>query len=95
LNGVQMINDQFVLNYLKDAYTTIEIYDKSGKLVRNVELPGIGSAGGFGGKQKDTETFYSYSSYNAPPTIYRYDMKTGKSTLFRKAAVKFDGHSMK
>ena len=91
LGGVQMINDQFVLNYLKDAYTNIRIYDKTGKHVRDVELPGIGSAGGFGGRQKDTETFYSYSSYNAPPTIYRYDMKSGKSTVFRKAAVKFDG----
>jgi prolyl oligopeptidase len=90
LNFVQMINDQFVLGYLKDAYTQIKIVDKDGKFVRSVELPGIGSAGGFGGKQKDTETFYSFSSYNAPPTIYRYDMKTGKSTLFRKAGVKFD-----
>jgi len=90
LNGVQMINDQFVANYLKDAYTQIKIYDKEGKLVRDVELPGIGSAGGFGGRQKDTETFYSYSSFNAPPTIYRYDMKTGQSTLFRQAKVKFD-----
>lgn len=90
LGGVQFINDQFVGNYLKDAYTQIRIYEKDGKFVRNVELPGIGSAGGFGGKQKDTETFYSYSSYNAPPTIYRYDMKTGKSTLFRKSEVKFD-----
>lgn len=90
LGGVQFINDQFVANYLKDAYTQIRIYEKDGKFVRNVELPGIGSAGGFGGKQKDTETFYSYSSYNAPPTIYRYDMKTGKSTMFRKSEVKFD-----
>ena len=90
LNGVQMINDQFVANYLKDAYTQIKIYDKSGKHVRDVQLPGIGSAGGFGGRQKDTETFYSYSSYNAPPTIYRYDMKSGKSTLFRQAKVKFN-----
>ncbi len=90
LNGVQMINDQFVANYLKDAYTQIKIYDKNGKHVRDVQLPGIGSAGGFGGRQKDTETFYSYSSYNAPPTIYRYDMKTGKSTLFRQAKVKFN-----
>ncbi len=89
LNGVQLINDQFVLNYLKDAYTKIKIVDKTGKHVRDVELPGIGSAGGFGGKQKDTETFYSYSSYNAPPTIYRYDMNSGKSTLFRQAKVKF------
>lgn len=91
LNGVQMINDQFVANYLKDAYTNIRIYDKAGKHVRDVELPGIGSAGGFGGKQNATETFYSYSSFNAPPTIYHYDLKTGKSTVFRTTPVKFDG----
>ncbi len=90
LGGVQMINDQFVANYLKDAYTQIKIHDKIGRHVRDVTLPGIGSAGGFGGRQKDTETFYTFSSYNAPPTIYRYDMKTGKSTLFRLAKVKFN-----
>lgn len=90
LNGVQMINDQFIANYLKDAYTKIKIFDKDGKHVRDVELPGIGSAGGFGGKQTDTETFYTFSSYNAPPTIYHYDMKTGTSKLFRQAQVKFN-----
>jgi prolyl oligopeptidase len=89
LQGVDLLNDQFVLTYLKDAYTKIRIFDMGGKHVRDVELPGIGSAGGFAGKQKDTETFYTYSSYNAPPTIYHYDMKTGKSTLFRQAKVKF------
>lgn len=90
LNNVQFINNQFVLNYMHDAYTKIKIYETSGKFVRDVALPGIGTAGGFGGKRTDTETFYTYSSYNAPPTIYRYDMKTGKSSVFRKAAVKFD-----
>ena len=90
LQGVNFINNQFVLNYLKDAYTQIKIYDIDGKLVRDVKLPGIGSAGGFGGRRYDTETFYSFSSYNAPPTIYRYDMKTGKSELFRQAKVKFN-----
>jgi prolyl oligopeptidase len=90
LQGVDFINNQFVLNYLKDAYTQIKIVDTQGKSVRDVKLPGIGSAGGFGGKRYDTETFYSYSSYNAPPTIYRYDMKTGKSELFRQAKVKFN-----
>jgi len=90
LNGVQFLNDQFVLNYMHDAYTKIKIFNTNGKWVRDVALPGIGTAGGFGGKRKDHETFYSYSSYNAPPTIYRYDMKTGKSTVFRTAKVKFD-----
>ena len=90
LQGVNFINNQFVLNYLKDAYTQIKIHDINGKFVRDVKLPGIGSAGGFGGKRFDTETFYSFSSYNAPPTIYRYDMKTGKSELFRQTKVKFN-----
>ncbi len=89
LVGVGMLNNQFVLNYLKDAYTQIRIHDLKGKFIRNVELPGIGSAGGFGGKKTDTETFYSYSSFNAPPTIFRYDMKSGKSTIFRESKVDF------
>ncbi len=97
LGSVSFINNQFVTNYLKDAYTQIRIYDMKGKFVRNVELPGIGSAGGFGGKRGDTETFYTFSSYATPPTIYRYDMKTGKSEVFRKANVKFnsDGYEVK
>ncbi len=90
LNGISFINDQFVLNYLHDAHTVIKIYDRSGKFVREVKLPGLGSAGGFGGKRADSETFYNYSSFNAAPAIYRYDMKTGKSTLFRESKVKFD-----
>ena len=89
LGGVSLLNNQFVLNYLKDAYTQIRIHDLKGKFLRNVELPGIGSAGGFGGKREDTETFYSYSSFNAPPTIFRYDMKTGKSSVFRESKVDF------
>ncbi len=90
LDGVDFVNNQFVLNYLSDAHTKIKIYETSGIFAREVILPGIGTANGFGGKRKDTETFYSYSSYNAPPTIYHYDLKNGKSTLYRKADVKFD-----
>ena len=90
LGGISFINNQFVANYLKDAYTQIRIYEMDGKFVRNVDLPGIGSAGGFGGERGDTETFYTFSSYATPPTIYRYDMKTGKSEVFRRAAVKFN-----
>ena len=90
LQSANFINNQFVGDYLKDAYTQFRIYDTNGKFVRRVELPGIGTAGGFAGKRTDTETFYTYSSFNAPPTIYRYDMKTGKSEVFRKSDVKFD-----
>lgn len=90
LRGASLLNNQFVLNYLKDAYTQIKIYDMWGNYVRDVKLPGIGSASGFGGKRYDKETFYSYSSYNSPQTIYRYDMETGKSTIFRRADVDFN-----
>ncbi len=90
LVAVSYINNQLVTNYLKDAYTQIRIYDKKGKFVRNVDLPGIGTAGGFGGERDDTETFYTFSSYATAPTTYRYDMKTGKSEVFRRANVKFN-----
>ena len=89
LEGAGFINDQLVLSYLKDAYTQFKIYGRDGKFIRDVSLPGIGTAGGFGGERTDTETFYTYSSFNTPPTIYRYDMKTGKSELFRESKVKF------
>lgn len=90
LNGVNLINNQFVANYLKDASTQIKIYGLDGKFIRSVELPGIGTAGGFGGKRNDTETFYGFSSFTTPTTLYHYDMKTGKSTVFRQPKVNFN-----
>jgi prolyl oligopeptidase len=90
LRGVSLVHHQFVLNYLQDAYTRIRIVTTDGQPVREVELPGIGTAGGFGGKATDSETFYTWSSFNAPPTIYRYDMATGTSELYRSARVAFD-----
>ncbi len=90
LGSVDFVNNQLIGNYLKDAYTQIRIYDLNGKFVRNVDLPGIGTTNGFSGKRYDTETFYTYSSFNAPPTIYHYDMKTGKSEIFRQSDVKFN-----
>ena len=89
LRSVGLLNNQFVTNYLKDARSQINIYDLDG-MVREVELPGIGSAGGFGGKRYDTETFYTFTSFTTPATIYRYDMETGESKLFRQPQVDFD-----
>ncbi|HIK10803.1 MAG TPA: S9 family peptidase [Oscillatoriaceae cyanobacterium M33_DOE_052] len=89
LEGVGLVNNQFVASYLKDARSEIKIFDLSGVLVREVTLPGIGSAGGFGGKRSDTETFYSFTSFTTPATIYRYDMVTGESTVYRQPVVDF------
>lgn len=90
LEGVGLLNNQFVADYLKDAHTQVKIFDLNGAFVREVELPGIGSAGGFGGKRYDTETFYSFTGYTTPPAIYRYNMVTGESTLFRQPNVDFN-----
>jgi prolyl oligopeptidase len=90
LVGVNMVANLFVATYLKDARTQVKMFDPDGRLVREVEFPGLGSASGFGGKRTDTETFYSFTSFTTPPSIYRYDMITGKSELFRKANVKFN-----
>ena len=89
LQGVSFINNMFVANYLKDAYTQVKIYDKSGKFLREVEFPTLGTATGFAGKAKDKETFYAFTSFTMPTTIYRYDMVTGKSTIFRQPRVDF------
>ncbi len=90
LEGVGLLNNQFVASYLKDAHTQIKIFDLKGSLVREVALPGIGSAGGFGGKREDTETFYSFTSFTTPATIYRYDMVTDQSSVFRQPQVDFN-----
>jgi len=79
-----------VLNYLKDARTQVKLHGLDGKFEREIKLPGIGTASGFGGKRTDTETFYSFSSFATPPSIYRTDLKTGDTTLFRRAEVKFN-----
>ncbi len=90
LEGVGLLNNQFVADYLKDARSSIKIFDLDGSFIREVELPGIGSAGGFGGKRYDTETFYSFTSFTTPATIYRYDMGTGESRIFRQPQVDFN-----
>lgn len=77
-------------NYLKDATSQIKQFDRDGKLEREIELPSIGSAGGFSAKQEDTELYYSFTNYVNPGTIYKYDIATGESTLYKKPAVDFD-----
>jgi prolyl oligopeptidase len=90
LEGVGLINNQFVAFYLKDAATQVKIFNLDGQFEREVKLPGIGSAGGFGGKRYDTETFYSFTSFTVPPTIYRYNMQTDESIVFRRPQVNFE-----
>jgi len=81
---------KFFANYLVDAKTAIKQFDRAGNLDREVTLPGIGSAGGFGAKDEDTELYYSFTSFTYPGTIFKYDIASGESTLYRKSKVKFN-----
>jgi len=90
LQGASMVNNQLICSYLKDARTEVLVHGLDGRLVRRVELPGIGTAGGFGGRREETETFYAFTGFTTPTTIYRYDLMTGTSTVFRQPKVDFD-----
>lgn len=90
MESAGIVGNMFVCDYLKDAKTQIRLHTLDGAFVREVELPGIGSASGFGGKRKETETFYSFSSFALPPSNYRYNLITGESELLRRADVKFN-----
>jgi len=78
-------------SYMKDAVSFIKQYDYNGKLIRNIELPGIGTAGGFGGKEKETTLYFSFTNYVTPNTIYTFDPKTGKSEIYQQPKVDFNG----
>ena len=90
LQDTSLVNDQLIANYLKDARSEVKIFSRDGQFIRSVDLPGLGSADGFGGKRKDTETFYSFTSFNTPATIYRYDLVAGRSEVFRQPKVAFN-----
>ena len=83
-------NRQFVAQYLRDARSEVLRFALDGKPIDRIELPGIGTTAGFNGKSDATETFYSYTSYTVPTDIYRLDLTTGQSTLFRRPKVAFD-----
>ncbi len=98
LSYVSAVGGKLVLNYLHDARTVVRLAEPNGAKpatpAGEVKLPGIGTAGGFGGLWEDKETFYSYSSFGTPSQIHRYDVATGESTLIRRPAIdaELDGY---
>jgi prolyl oligopeptidase len=90
LEGVSTGGGKLFASYLKNACTRVAQYSKDGKQERDISLPGIGTASGFGSYKNDNFFFYTFTSYVYPPTIFRYDIKTGKSELFKKSEVKFN-----
>jgi prolyl oligopeptidase len=90
MRGADIVGGKLFVSYLKDATTQIYRYDLKGKNREEIRLPGIGTAYGFGGEKTDEVIFYTYTSFNYPPTIYKYEIKTGKSEVFRKTEVTFN-----
>jgi prolyl oligopeptidase len=87
LQSVTTAGGRIFATYLKDVTTRAYVYALDGTLENEIELPGPGTAGGFGGQKSDTFVFYTFNSLNVPPTIYRYDIATKKSTIFRQPEV--------
>ena len=90
LSHVSILNHQFITTWMHHAHSSVRVYNKLGKLIRDVELPGLGTASGFSGHPTDTETFFSFASFTQPSTIYRHNLATGESKIFRSPVVQFD-----
>lgn len=90
LQSVNTGGGKLFADYLEKATTRIYQMDYDGSNKKAIELPGLGSAGGFGGKEEDNTLFYSFTSFTYPTTIFKYDIETGKSTQFFKSELKFN-----
>jgi prolyl oligopeptidase len=90
LDRAQIVGDRLVLSYLKDAASTAEVLSLEGKPVQQIQLNAIGTASGFTGQPGDPETFYSFSSFNQPAGVFRFDSRTGKSTSFALPKLTFN-----
>jgi len=90
LEDVSIFGDRFIASYLHDAHAEIHECSLDGTMIGPIALPGLGSVGGFGGKRDARETFFSFTSYTTPATIYRYDLTTGASSIVFKPSVAFN-----
>ncbi|MFM6947632.1 MAG: prolyl oligopeptidase family serine peptidase [Aquirufa sp.] len=90
LQGITTVGNRLFLNYLKDVCSKVIIYNYEGQKLGEVKLPGLGNVSGFYGYKSDKTTFFTYSSFNFPPTIYRYEIADNKSEIFQKPKLSFD-----
>lgn len=90
LDGVSLVGDKIIADYMQDAQTVVKIFDLEGAYESVVNLPGIGTAAGFSGKLGDPETFFVYTSFDTPTTVNRLDVETGQVSVFRQPDVGFD-----
>src|SRR5690606_5545153 len=94
IDGTALVGGRLILSYLKDASALARTFELTGEELASVELAGIGSVAGFTGRPEERETFYSFSSFNRPATIYRLDLETGERSVFAEPALAFDPDSI-
>jgi prolyl oligopeptidase len=90
VEGVQIIHDTFVAHYMHDASSRLRLFGLDGRLVKELELPTLGSIGGISGERKDDEMFYAFTSFLYPTTTFRYDFKSGVTSVFKAPSIDFD-----
>ena len=90
IDGASIVGDKLIVTYLKDATTRAAVYDLEGNPLDDLALGELGTAGGFGGKAGDPETFYTFTSFNQPGAIYRLNVDTGEKTTFAAPELTFD-----
>ncbi len=90
LEGVGLVGERFVASYLRDAHAVVRAFRLDGGSLGEIPLPGLGTASGFSGEREDMETFFGFTGFTFPTTIYRHDFKTGESTVFRRPTLDFD-----
>ena len=93
LSDASIVGGKLIAEYMEDVKTVVRLYEMNGTAAGSVELPGVGTAGGFEGAADDPETFYTFSSFNSPATIYRYNVETGESEVFKQPETPFDPSS--
>ena len=90
LQGASRVGESLIADYLKDARSVVKVFGLTGKFIRVVPLPAIGTAGGFRGERGDNETFFAFTNYTTPGTIYRYDTASGEASIYRQPKLRFN-----
>jgi prolyl oligopeptidase len=90
LDNVSLIGGKLIASYLVDAKSEAEVYDVAGKKLSTIALPGLGTISGFNGKSDDPETFFAFTSFNRPTSVYRYDALSGQATSWASPKLTFD-----
>jgi prolyl oligopeptidase len=90
IDGVSVLDNSFIVTYMHDVVNVVRIFGFDGLPKGEIDLPGLGSCGGFSGKSQETESYYSFDSYLSPGTIYHHDFVSGKSAIFREPGIDFD-----